>query len=843
MHELGYLTILVALVVATFAGVASVVGYRRGHAKLQQAGYAGAFAVAGLVTVAALCMIYLFVAHDFSVKYVHRHSDRSMPMFYIVTAFWGGQEGSLLFWLWILVLYGAVALWLNRDQVRLIPYANATLMATAVFFLVLLIFPANPFATYLGEAPTDGRGLNPLLQNPYMIIHPPTMYLGYIGMTIPFAFGIASLASGQTDETWLRVTRRWTLVAWFFLSIGLILGKLWAYEELGWGGYWAWDPVENAGFLPWLTCTAFLHSVMIQERRGMFKKWNMTLVIFSFAFTIVGTFLTRSGVVQSVHSFAQSDIGNYFIGFLIISMGVGFLLMWVRRKELHSEVEVESMLSREFAFGLNNWILLGMAFFVLIATIFPSLSDYFIGEKITVGQPFFNQWMIPLGLTLLFLCGVGPLISWRKASGDSMKKQFMWPTITGLVAGGVSIALGAGSGGPLPVLTYLFCGFVTATIGQEYIRGIRVRMRNANEGAMDAFMGLMSRAKRRYGGYVIHFGVVLMFFGWAGNAYKIERDVTLARGEVASIGPYVVRYDDLRFGETRHRGEVTAYLTILNRAGRELDTQTPAKWFYRKSEQPTTEIAIRTTLTEDLYVVLAGWDPGTGAALLRLVINPFVLWVWLGSGFLILGIAIVLWPDRHVKRHLGSTRRGAAGIAVVLLALAGLVGAPRSAAAQPGHEEVGRPSTSVELSPELDKVARELNNELICLCGTCSRQTLHDCTCGYAAQRREEIRRRLSDGATKQDLLDYYIAHYGTLQVLTTPPDTGFFRLAWALPYAGIGVGGLALFIAGIRWSKRNRTRDPDATPADMQAPETGLSEDETESYRDRLADELEDLD
>ncbi|RMG11903.1 MAG: heme lyase CcmF/NrfE family subunit, partial [Deltaproteobacteria bacterium] len=442
MHELGYLILMVALVTAVFSAAASVVGVRRRRPRLEQAGYLAAFATAALVSMAAFALVYLFAAQDFSVKYVQHYSDRSMSLAYVLSAFWGGQDGSLLFWAWVLSLYSAAALWWNRKQTRLVPYATAVLMTTEAFFMVLLLFAANPFETFLGPPPTDGQGLNPLLQNAYMAIHPPTLYLGYIGMVIPFAFGIAALASGKLDETWLRLSRRWTLTAWFFLSIGLVLGMLWAYEELGWGGYWAWDPVENAGFLPWLTCTAFLHSVMIQERRGMFRIWNMILVIHSFAFTLLGTFLTRSGVVQSVHAFAQSSVGPYFTTFLGVSMLLSFALLFYRRKELHTPVHIESILSREFAFLLNNWILLGMAYFILVATLFPSVSEALMGEKITVGPPFYNKWMVPLGLILLFLTGVGPLIAWRKASGTSLRKHFTWPVVTGLAFGGVSIALG-----------------------------------------------------------------------------------------------------------------------------------------------------------------------------------------------------------------------------------------------------------------------------------------------------------------------------------------------------------------------------------------------------------------
>ncbi len=656
MHELGHLSLLLSLVASSCSGMATIVGHQRRLPSLESAGLILAYMVAALVTVSASCMLYLLVSGDFSVKYVYQHTDLSMPVVYLVSAFWGGQEGSLLFWLWVLSLYSALALWVNRGHTRLVPYANAVLMATIAFFVLLLLFAANPFSTWIGGAPSDGAGLNPMLQNPYMAVHPPTMYIGYIGMAVPFAFGLAAMASGQTDETWVRLCRRWTLVGWLFLSLGLILGKLWAYEELAWGGYWTWDPVENAGLLPWLTCTAFLHSVMIQERRGMFKRWNMTLVILSFAFTIVGTFITRSGIVQSVHSFAQSDIGHFFLGFLVFSLVVSFGLMWAKADKLRSPSNMESMLSREFAFGLNNWILIGMAFFLLLATLFPSLSDHLLGEQISVGEPFFNEWMVPLGLILLLLTGIGPLIAWGKASRDSLTRQFFWPALLGVAFAIVTAAAGALKGGLWPITTYALAGFVIGTIGQEVARGIQVRRRNTDESLPAAFLGLVIRGKRRYGGYVIHLGIVLMFIGWSGNAFQEEKEVSLLPGASERIGRFDLTYKDLRFTGSDHREEATARMAVKNLGGRMLTTLEPARWLFLKSKQPTTKVAIRTSIRDDLYVVLAGWDPDSEEIALRLVINPLVIWVWLGSLMLVIGTVIAVWPEgRHARRSPSKT--------------------------------------------------------------------------------------------------------------------------------------------------------------------------------------------
>ena len=825
MHELGYLLLLIAFVTASYSVMASLVGAIKGRPRLLQSGVAAAFAVAGLLSASALALNYLFVAGDFSVKYVHHYSDSTMPTFYLLTSIWGGQAGSLLFWAWILAIYSAAALYFARRHARLIPYATATLMATVLFFLTLLVFEANPFEPFLGTIPGDGKGLNPLLQNPYMAIHPPTLYLGYIGMSIPFAFGIAALASGQLDQTWMIVTRWWTRIAWLFLSVGLILGKLWAYEELGWGGYWAWDPVENAGFLPWLTCTAFMHSSLIQERRPMFRNWNMSLVILSFIATLFGTYLTRSGVVQSVHSFAQSTIGPYFLYFMGGTLVLGGALMFWRRKTLASEAKIESLLSREFTFSLNNWILLGMTFFVTVATLFPSITESLYDERITVGQAFFNRWMIPLGLTLLFLTGVGPLISWRRASTDQLKVQFTGPIIAGLVTGAVAAGIGGLAGAGWAILTYVLCGFVTGTILQEFWRGTRVRMKNSGEGAVDALFNLVAKAKRRYGGYVIHFGIVLMFFGWAGNAYKLEKDVTLARGESAEIGGYTVRYDDFLMGADARKSAGTAMLSVLDRGGETITTLSPAKWTYAKSMQPTTEVSIRSTLTEDLYLILTGWDSQSWRVVLRLVINPFTVWVWVGSAFLIFGLGITLWPQ---------TRRGrprALGAAALLLAL--------GAAPAPAAPALAAPQAEIALPAALEAEAQQLHQDLICPCGTCERETLHACTCGTAAELREEVRRRLQAGANRRQILDYFVARFGGNQVLAEPPPTFRNSLIVVVPFAGIGVAAVLLFFAARRWRAAPTTAS-DLAPVE---PTAGLDADTAARYQEALSDALEDLD
>lgn len=659
MAQFGYYALLVTFVVATYSAGAAIVGHHRNAPRLMASAQNGVYAVFGLLSIASAAIMYLFVTNDYSVKYVQHYSDRSMPLFYKATAFWGGQDGSLLFWVWVMSIWAAIAVYQNRDKNReIMPYTIVTMMVVTNFFLVLMLFSANPFETYIAGAPTDGRGLNPLLQNAYMVTHPPTLYLGYIGWTIPFCFAIGALAHNKLDYTWIAAMRRWCLVAWFFLTVGLTLGGLWAYEELGWGGYWAWDPVENAAFIPWLTGTAFIHSIQVQERRGMYKAWNLILIITTFVLTMVGTMMTRSGVVQSVHAFAQSSIGNYFFWFIIGTIVISYGLVFYRMKELRPKQGLESILSREFAFLVNNWILLAAAFLVLFGTLFPSLFKAVTEREVNVGATFFNVWMIPLGLTLLFLSGVGPLLSWRKSTGSTIKQQF---TIPALVAGIAAItgALTLEVTSWPPLTTLVLCAFVTASISQEFYRGTMHRMKNAKENAADAFLTLMTRARRRHGGYVIHFGVVLMFLGFAGEGFKLEEDKTLRVGESTVIGNYGVTLDKLRFEDDGQKNMVTADVTVRKAGTDEIIGQMePAKWAYRKPEdQVTTEVAKMMSMREDLYLVLGGYDAENNIATLQLKVNPLVNFVWLGCTFTMFGFAIAVWPDRKKSKSVVKVKR------------------------------------------------------------------------------------------------------------------------------------------------------------------------------------------
>src|SRR2546426_3088861 len=429
MASLGSFLLLATFVVGSYAAVVCVVGARRGSRRLIESGIGAFYMVAALMTAASAVILNAFLTGDYSIKYVQHYSDSVQPLFYKLTSYWGGLDGSIMFWVFLLSVFGSVAVYTNRQRHReLLPYVIAVIATVEMFFLFLMVVHKNPFTTFLTQAPADGRGLNPLLQNPYMAIHPPSLYTGFVGMTIPFAFGIAALITGHLDDSWLRAVRRWTMVSWLFLSFGLTLGMIWAYEELGWGGYWGWDPVENAGLLPWFTATAFLHSVMVQEKRGMLRVWNVSLVIITFFLTIFGTFMTRSGVVQSVHAFGEDvALARMFTGFMIAIIAISFGYVIYRLPLLKARNELDSWVSREAAFLINNWILLFAALFVLFATMFPTLSEAVTGERITVASSFFNKWMLPIGLILLFLTGYGPLTAWRKSTLINLRDSFLWP--------------------------------------------------------------------------------------------------------------------------------------------------------------------------------------------------------------------------------------------------------------------------------------------------------------------------------------------------------------------------------------------------------------------------------
>jgi cytochrome c-type biogenesis protein CcmF len=652
----GELSLWVALVMAAWTTTVSFSGARLRRPDLIASGERGIYTTFALVLLASIGLWTALLTHDFSFKFVASTTSRNMPAVYVFAAFWGGQAGSLLFWALILTFYSAVAVSLHRNRSRdMMPWVVGTLALVQLFFLLTMCLGANPYAR-LDFIPLDGTGLNPQLQNPGMAIHPPNLYLGYVATTIPFAFAIGALFTRRLDNEWLAAVRRWALVSWFFLTVGITLGMWWAYVELGWGGYWAWDPVENASFLPWLTGTAFLHSIMIQEKRGMLRKWNVILVVATFLLAILGTFITRSGVIESVHAFAQSPVGNWFAGFLVLAIVLTSYLVTTRLRDLEAPVTLESMLSREAAFLYNNLVLCGIAFSVLWGTLFPILSEWVRGDKITVGPPFFNAVNIPLGLLLLALTGVGPLIAWRRASTANLKRQFAAPATAGLAVGVVLLALGMRD--PYALVSYTLAGFVTGTIVQEFTKGTSARRAIHGESLSVALVRLIGRNRRRYGGYVVHLGIVVLFSAFAGLAFKREHDVTLKPGDAFETrDPWGHKWRFVSQGVSRYETlnrDVTAIALDTYRDGRRLGLLTTEQRQYRDSRgmptfNPSTEVGILTSAKQDVYVVLAGVT-GDETAELRINFNPLVVWVWIGGGIMAIGGLIVMWPVAEQRK-------------------------------------------------------------------------------------------------------------------------------------------------------------------------------------------------
>ena len=823
MASLGTFVLLATFVVCSYAVAASVAGARRRSGRLVESGVGALYLSAALMSVASAIIVHAFVIGDYSIRYVQRYSDAAQPLFYKITSYWGGLDGSIMFWVFLLSVFGATAVKVNRERQReLIPYVVAIIAAVQMFFLFVMIAHTNPFATFLAETPLDGRGLNPLLQNPYMVIHPPSLYVGFVGMTIPFAFAMAALITGFVDDSWLRAVRRWTMLAWLFLSFGLTLGMIWAYEELGWGGFWGWDPVENAGALPWFTATAFLHSVMVQERRSMLRVWNMTLVILTFFLTIFATFLTRSGVVQSVHAFGEdSKLTAMFSVFMIAILIFSFGLLIYRLPLLRARNEIDSWASREAAFLANNWILLFAAFFILFATMFPTLSEAVTGERITVGPPFFNRWMVPIGLMLLFLTGIGPLLAWRKSTLSNLAYQFAWPIGLAVATGGAVLAFGfqlwtAG-------LSFALCAFVSGTIGQEFVRGARVRRSATGSDFLTAMIGLMARSRRRYGGYIVHVGIVLMALGFAGQDYKVVEEVLLRPGEQIDVGRYTFRHDAIRVSDDGQKQMVTGHLSVFE-GDRYVGDMTPARWFFRKHEtEPTTEVAIRRSVSQDLYIVMAAYEIADQSASYQITVNPLVNWIWVGFGVIALGTGIALSPESAFAFAAARVPSGAATASMLLLALA-LLSAPVRAQEHVESTAAARP---IARSP----LEKQMQRELVCICGDCPHYSLAECTCSIASRMRRELAAQVEQGQTREGIIEYFVAQYGSQEPLGAPIDRGFNRLAWLFPYLVGASGAAGVAVSAARWSKRGRV--PEAPPPAAQ----------DARLEARLDDELRDLD
>ncbi|MBI5513732.1 MAG: cytochrome c biogenesis protein CcsA [Deltaproteobacteria bacterium] len=865
------------LVTAALAFALAVTAAARGPvagARHLRAARLATLGTCSLIGLDVLTLAYGFLSHDFRIRYVAHYSDRSMPLSYLVAALWGGQDGSLLWWTFLLSLYtAACVVWLKGRHRELAPVVLATLLGVLLFFGVLMAFAANPFAATFGGAPPDGDGLNPSLQNFYMAIHPPSLYTGFVGCAVPFAFAVAALVTGRLGEEWVLAVRRWVLFAWLFLSIGNILGMLWAYEELGWGGFWAWDPVENAACLPWWTLTAYMHSVMIQERRGFLKVWNVSLLLFSFFLTIFGTFLTRSGLISSIHSFAQSGIGTYFVVFMVVlAVFCTALVVW-RLPKLSEPAALDAVLSREAMFVANNWLLLGISVFIAVATVWPKVSEALWDERLTVGASFYNGWLSPVGLALFGLVGVGMLTPWRKGTSRLLLQAFRGPLLAFAGAFAAHLLFGRRVGlpavvtvepiydiwtalklgpwvlghvnvgrslawldGHLPPVAVGLFAFNLAALAQEFWRGTAARMRAKGEPAPVALTRLVGRNRRRYGGYIVHLGFALMMVGWLGAAWRQEAEATIAPGESFRLGRYTLRYDGSGTRRDPNKREVYARITAF-RDGREYARLAPARFIYTTHpEMPTTEVAIATSLREDLYLVMASVDADTHVAHLKAFVNPFTIWIWLGGIVLILGVLVGLWPEASL---LAGSVAGSGARALAALVVLGLCLAPAAAQAQNRHNvSAGPPPVGItSMTPR----ERQVFDKLLCMCGDCQRLPLATCTCDFASQQRARMRLRLARGDAPGAIVQDYVDVYGAAS-LAVPPDRGHNKALYLLPVAALTAGaGLVVHLAR-RWARARAPAPPAPSPG-AEAPSPGHANARRDAYDARIDEELRGLD
>jgi cytochrome c-type biogenesis protein CcmF len=676
MSQIGSFALLLALALSAYSFLAGFVALARkgpGSDRLGETARRAGIATFALVLLAAAVLVLAAFQNDFSIAYIFHHSNRDLPAPYKFATLWSGQEGSLLFWSLLLAAYGLVLRLRYKVDTRLFAYASVVIAGVQIFFLLLLNFAAHPFALMQGSLPADGAGLNPLLQYPEMVIHPPMLYLGYVGFTVPFAFALGALAMRYPGEKWIHITRRWTMVTWGFLTCGIFLGMHWAYKVLGWGGYWGWDPVENASLMPWLTGTAFLHSVMMQEKRGMLKVWNMWLIFATFGLSIFGTFLTRSGVISSVHAFAESSIGNWFVTFLIIIFAACLYFFFKNRSHLRTEHKLESLVSRESSFLFNNLLLLVACFTVLWGTLFPILSEWVEGHKVTVGPPFFNRVNIPVALLLLLLTAVGPLLAWRRTSLESIKRNFLWPTVGALLIG-LFLMLTPASWGSVfgmkpwkdisyfySLMTIMLSALVALTIILEFVRGGRVISRHTGQNLFSSMVQLGHRNTRRYGGYIVHFGVIVVIIGLAGSAFNQDKEMEMGFGDRMDIGGYTLVCRSFTQDDNPNYGSEWAVLDVF-RGGKQIATMYPERRFYKASQQTATMVADRSTLKEDLYLVYEGQNQDTGRPIIKAHLNPLVMWIWIGVWIMIVGTALALVPNAAPVRVTAPARVEAAPV-------------------------------------------------------------------------------------------------------------------------------------------------------------------------------------
>src|SRR5437867_4038848 len=653
MAQIGSFALLLALALSVYSFLAGLIALFRqeeddASERLSETARRAGVATFTAVLLAAVALVFSAFADDFRIAYIFHHSNRDLSAPYKFATLWSGQEGSLLFWSLLLSAYGFVLRLRYKTDPRLFAYASVILAAVQIFFLSLVNFAANPFGLLEGPLRPDGNGLNPLLQYPEMVIHPPMLYLGYVGFTVPFAFALGALIMRYPGEKWIHITRRWTMVTWGFLTCGVFLGAHWAYSVLGWGGYWGWDPVENASLMPWLTGTAFLHSVMMQEKRGMLKTWNMWLFFATFLLSIFGTFLTLSGVVSSVHAFAQSSIGDWFVGFLGVTFAVCLFFYVKNRSHLRSEHKLESLVSRESSFLFNNLLLLVACFTVLWGTLFPVLSEWVQGNKVTVGPPFFNRVNVPVALLLLLLTAVGPLLAWRKTSIESLKRNFLWPALGAFAAGVLLISFGIRPWRDVSYLyslmTIMLSVLVGLTVISEFVRGGRVIARHTGQNLLASMVQLGHRNTRRYGGYIVHFGVIVIMIGFAGAAFNQDKEQEMGYGEKLNIATYTLVCRSYTQDDNPNYESEWAVMDVF-RGGRQIATMNAERRFYKASQQMATMVANRSTLKEDLYLVYEGLNQDTGRPIIKAHLNPLVLWIWIGAWIMIVGTVVALLPN------------------------------------------------------------------------------------------------------------------------------------------------------------------------------------------------------
>ncbi|QHN05423.1 heme lyase CcmF/NrfE family subunit [Granulicella sp. WH15] len=678
MPEFGSFSLVIALMLAVYTLLAGGAALWRSHREALAAGLPGVLrsaeqavssrlqetarraGIASFIAVscAAFALVWAAFTDDYSVSYILHHTNRELNAAYKFSALWSGQEGSLLLWSWLLATYGFVLRIRHKVDVRLSAFASTILAAIQVFFLVLLNFAAPPFAIQPGPVALNGFGLNPLLQYPEMVVHPPMLYLGYVGFSVPFAFALGALMMRYPGEKWIHITRRWTMVTWMFLTCGIFLGAHWAYSVLGWGGYWGWDPVENASLMPWLTGTAFLHSVMMQEKRGMMKSWNVWLIFSTFLLTLLGTLLTRAGLVSSVHAFAQSSIGNWFVGFMAIVLAVCLFTFFKQKDHLKSENKLESIVSRESSFLFNNMVLLAACFTVLWGTLFPVLSEYVQGTKVTMGAPFYNRVNIPIGLFLLLLTGVGPLLAWRSTSLRSIRRNFVLPGIAFAVS-----AIGLMIGGIRPwasgddwqsvffsLLAFSMGAAVITAISAEFLRGAAVVRTQTGRNIVASMGTLMQRNTRRYGGYLVHFGIVVMFIGIAGGAFNQSHEQEMGFGDSMQMGPYKLVCLSYTQDSTPNYDTDFALLDVY-KGGKKITQLAPEKRFYQASQQTSTMVALHSTAQADLYVVFEGRDPDTNKPIIKVFLNPLIAWIWIGVLIVVAGTLYALVPSAVARKR------------------------------------------------------------------------------------------------------------------------------------------------------------------------------------------------